>query len=133
MYLLVTKLMDMLKLLLKLIYVFGDFDYNAIHHNNQDTQKLYHNLGWSIIFWIVITLASDADYTHYYIITLLIIGSNAGSQNLFLTEQLQYSLEQLYQYRKVASGTLICKINANILEYRNLRKKITNQHFITIK
>lgn len=53
--------------------------------------------------------------------------------NLFPAEQLQQLLLQLIQYRTVAPETLIGKIDTNVVEYRNLYKKLTNQDFITYK
>lgn len=49
----------------------------------------------------------------------------ATAENLFPAEQLHQMIVQLSKYRNVAPITLISKIDANILHYKKMYKKIT--------
>lgn len=63
--------------------------------------------------------------------TLLIAEySYANAENLFPAEQLHHLLLQLNQYRVVAPTSLISKIDATIIHYNILHKKLTNSNTI---
>ena len=78
------------------------------------------------------TPLEEAEINIVFYTQLIVECSYASAENLFPAEQLQQLLVKLNEYRKVVPEILIFKIDANIREYRNLHKKLTNQYFITI-
>lgn len=61
---------------------------------------------------------------------LIVEYSYCSAENLFPAEQLRQLLLQLIQYRTIAPSIVITNIDANVSEYKNLYKKLTNRDFI---
>ncbi len=61
----------------KFIYTTGGAQPNVIQHCNEDTQKQYKNLGWSVVLCTGIAGISGADITHQYTpsITITVLGA----------------------------------------------------------
>ncbi len=79
-----------------------------------------------------ITPLEEAENNLAFYTCLIIEYGHASSENLFPAEQLYHLLGKLNQYRIVAPESLMFKIDANVQQYKNLYKKLTNQNFNTI-